>query len=376
MRLLLLLLLLSLGSGFPWVPGELQAQDAVVRVDENVRFEPQGVIVARLQAGTPVRVESRDGPWSRITFEGLVWENSLQLRDGGSFDLIVSAAEGENLRAEPAGAILGRVLSGTLLNEVSRSGGWIRVRRTAWMWSASLQGGEVATTDPAPAAPAPAPVVPPTPAAPAAPATPATPPGPPGPRPSTPVPTTPVPTEVPAETLATDWVRAGPRGSAVLAAPDGDTLGVARQGVELRVTGREGNWARVRMEGWVWLPSTGPADGAPPSDVILRDVTPAGIARDPERYRGRLVTFTVQHISVERAEVIRTDFLEGEPFLLTRSVEADRTFVYLAIPEELLPEVTRLQPLERLVIVGRVRAGAASLTGNPVLDLVEFRRVR
>ena len=373
MRLLLLLLLLSLGSGFPWVPGELQAQDAVVRVDENVRFEPQGVIVALLQAGTPVRVESRDGPWSRITFEGLVWENSLQLRDGGSFDLIVSAAEGENLRAEPAGAILGRVLSGTLLNEVSRSGGWIRVRRTAWMWSASLQGGEVATTDPAPAAPAPAPVVPPTPAAPA---TPATPPGPPGPRPSTPVPTTPVPTEVPAETLATDWVRAGPRGSAVLAAPDGDTLGVARQGVELRVTGREGNWARVRMEGWVWLPSTGPADGAPPSDVILRDVTPAGIARDPERYRGRLVTFAVQHISVERAEVIRTDFLEGEPFLLTRSVEADRTFVYLAIPDELLPEVTRLQPLERLVIVGRVRAGAASLTGNPVLDLVEFRRAR
>jgi hypothetical protein len=367
MRLLLLFVVLSLGSGLPWALGELQAQDAVVRVDENVRFEPQGVIVARLQAGTPVRVESRDGPWSRITFEGLVWENSLQLRDGGSFDLIVSAAEGENLRAEPAGAILGRVLSGTLLNEVSRSGGWIRVRRTAWMWSASLQGGEVAATDPAPAARAPAPVVPPAPA---------TPPGPTGPRPSTPVPTPPVPTEVPAETPATDWVRAGPRGSAVLAAPDGDTLGVARQGVELRVTGREGNWARVRMEGWVWLPSTGAAEGGLPSDVILRDVTPAGIARDPERYRGRLVTFTVQHISVERAEVIRTDFLEGEPFLLTRSVEADRTFVYLAIPDELLPDVMRLQPLERLVIVGRVRAGAASLTGNPVLDLVEFRRVR
>lgn len=363
MHLLLLVVLLPFLWGLLGVPGELRAQEAVVRIDENVRFEPQGVIVARLLAGTPVRVESRDGPWSRITFEGLVWENSLQLRDGGSFDLIVTTAEGENLRAEPAGAILGRLLSGTLLNEVSRGGGWIRVRRTAWMWSASLRADEGGARDPAPAAPTAAPIAPPAPASPRG--------------PTVTRPATPASMEMQAEASDADWVRAGPRGSAVLAAPDGDTLGVAREGVGLRVTGREGNWARVRMEGWVWLPSTGSAEGgAPPSDVILRDVTPAGIAREPERYRGRLVTFTVQHISVERAEAIRTDFLEGEPFLLTRSVEADRTFVYLAIPDELLPEATRLQPLERLEIVGRVRAGAASFTGNPVLDLVEFRRTR
>jgi hypothetical protein len=355
MRHLLLLALVLPFPGLAGMPGQLQAQDAVVRVEENVRFEPQGVIIARLQAGTPVRVESRDGPWSRITFEGMVWENSLQLRDGGSFDLIVSAAEGENLRTEPAGAIVGRLFNGTLLNEVSRGGGWIRVRRTAWMWSASLQ--ETGGGTPAPAAPSPARQTPP------AAATPAPAAAPPGPTP-------------PAAAPASDWVRAGPRGSAVLSAPDGDTLGLARSGAELRVMGREGNWARVRMEGWVWLPSAEATGGEPRSDVILRDVTPAGIAREPERYRGRLVAITVQHISVERAESIRTDFLEGEAFLLTRSVESDRTFVYLAIPDELLAEVRRLQPLERLEVVGRVRAGAAALTGNPVLDLVEFRRVR
>jgi len=337
-------------------PIALQAQGAVVRVDENVRFEPQGLIIGQLQAGAPIRVESTEGPWSRITFEGLVWENSLQLREGGSFDLIVSAEEGENLRAEPGGRIIGRLNGGTLLNEVSRGGGWIRVRRTAWMWSASITAGEgtgaaaaAAPASPPEPAPAPAPTTPT--AAPVAPAA--------------------------GDGAGGDWVRAGDRGAAVLAAPDGDTLIAARPGAELRVMGREGNWARVRVEGWVWLPSTESAAGTGGRpDVILRDVTPAAIARDPERYRGRLVAVTLQHISLERAESVRTDFRVGESFILARSVDGDRLFVYVAFSEEQLQEVQRLQPLERIEVVGRVRTGAAALTGSPVLDLVEFRRLR
>jgi hypothetical protein len=335
------------------VPAVLEAQGAVLRVDENVRFEPQGLIVAQLRAGTPIRVESTDGPWSRITFEGLVWENSLQTRESGSFDLIVSAEEGENLRAEPAGGIIGRLNNGTLLNEVSRGSGWIRVRRTAWMWSASIAAGEGTGAAAAPA-PAAAPAAAPAPAPTAAPAAPAAGAG-----------------------AGGDWVRAGDRGAAVLSAPDGDTLIAARPGAELRVMGREGNWARVRVEGWVWLPSTESAAGAGGRpDVILRDVTPAAIARDPEQYRGRLVAVTLQHISLERAESVRTDFRVGESFILARSVDGDRLFVYVAFSEEQLQDVQRLQPLERIEVVGRVRTGAAALTGNPVLDLVEFRRLR
>ncbi|CAN5758876.1 hypothetical protein BH23GEM11_BH23GEM11_19890 [soil metagenome] len=342
-------------------PVGLEGQGAVLRVEENVRFEPQGLIVGQLQAGTPIRVESTEGPWSRITFEGLVWENSLQLREGGSFDLIVSAAEGENLRAEPAGRIVGRLNSGTLLNEVSRESGWIRVRRTAWMWSASITAGEGAgaAADQAPAAPTPPrtePAPSPAPTAPTAPTAPAT---------------------APAAGDAGDWVRAGDRGSVLLSAPDGDTMVVARQGAELRVTGREGNWARVRIDGWVWLPSTESAAGTGGRpDVILRDVTPAMIAREPERYRGRLVSVALQHISLEEAESVRTDFRVGEAFILARSVDGDRMFVYVAFSDEQRQEVQRLQPLERIEVVGRVRTGAAALTGNPVLDLVEFRRMR
>ncbi len=335
------------------IPPVLAAQatsgQATLRVDENVRFEPQGIIVARLQAGTPVRIEGVEGPWSRVTFEGVVWERSLQRRDGGSFDLIVSEEEGENLRAEPAGRILGRLNQGTLLNEVSREGGWIRVRRTAWMWSASLSGGGEA---PAPT-PAPAPTRTPERATPA-----------------------PPPTAPPGD-AGQEWIRAGSRGAPLLLAPDGDTVATTRGGAELRVLGREGNWARVRMEGWVWLPgteTTAGTEGRP--DVVLRDVGVGDLSREPERYRGRLVAFQLQFISLERAEAVRTDFLEGEPFLLARSTDPSRSFVYLAVTEENLAEVRRLQPLERIEVVGRVRAGAAALTGNPVLDLVEFRRVR
>jgi hypothetical protein len=341
------------------LPAGLSGQQATLSVDENIRFEPQGVIVARLVAGTPVQVLERQGAWSRITFRGTIWEASLQQRDGGSFDLIVAADEGENLRAAPGGRIIGRLNQGTLLNEAGREPGWIHVERTAWIWNASLTAAGAGGTEPAA-----------TPAASPAERTPAA--------PSQVSRTPPQSTPPPAAAAEENWVRAGTRGSAVRTAPDGDTVAVARGGTELRVTGREGNWARVRIEGWVWLPSTeaaGTGDGAS-EGVILGDATVMELMREPERFRGRMVSLTLQYISLERAEAVRTDFLEGEPFLLLRSTEADRSFVYVAVPPEQLAAVSGLQALERLQIVGRVRTGAAALTGNPVLELVEFTRLR
>jgi hypothetical protein len=360
----LLVLLAALGTwggltGDGAVPLEAQAAGAsagtpaTLRVDENIRFEPQGVIVARLVAGTPVRVVERAGQWSRVTFTGTVWEASLQRRTGGSFDLIVSAEEGENLRSGASGSILGRLNPGTLLNERGREPGWIHVERTAWIWHASLQMGQVGETPPA---------------APAIPETPSQPQG--GGAQPTPA--------APPSGAADAWVRAGPRGAGVVAIPDGDTLALAREGAELRVLGREGNWARVRLEGWVWLPSTAASEGegAGATDAVLDGVDPRELARDPERYRGRLVRIPLQFISLERAEAIRSDFMEGEPFLLLRSMDGERTFVYAAVPPELQEAARGLQPLERVEVMGRVRSGAAALTGNPVLELVEFRRIR
>jgi hypothetical protein len=89
-----------------------------------------------------------------------------------------------------------------------------------------------------------------------------------------------------------------------------------------------------------------------------------------------VVSWELQFISLERAEKVRTDFFEGEPFLLTRHGGPDGPFVYVAIPADRAGEMQGLVPLERLRVTGRVRTGASALTGTPIIDLVALERVR
>jgi hypothetical protein len=309
-----------------------QAREAVVSVQENLRAEPNGVVVAVLDPGTALTVVREQGRWVEVVLEGWVWEASLRTRDGGSYDLQVGVGEGENLRARPNGEVLGRLEEGMLLQEVERTPGWIRVRRQAWMWAPSVEF----RSGPAPTA---------------------------GEGVSRP----------PPGTGTSSVFRAG-RGSPVFSAPDGDTLTVLRPGTELAVVARQGNWARVRLEGWVWLPQGAVAEeeeaGEAPLTLTLEDVLGS-----PEATRGRLVTWELQFVSLEEAEAVRTDFYEGEPFLLTRPVGEDATrFVYVAIPPEQMGAAGGLTPLERITVVGRVRTGSSTLTGAPILDLVEMRR--
>ena len=99
------------------------------------------------------------------------------------------------------------------------------------------------------------------------------------------------------------------------------------------------------------------------------------VVANPTAYDGRIVTWTLQFVSLEAAEAIRTDFYEGEPFLLTRPTDGRNTrFVYVAVPPESLGQAGGLTPLEEITVVGRLRTGSSSLTGSPVLDLVELRR--
>lgn len=299
-------------------------------MEENLRAEPNGVVVAVVQPGTAMGLVREQGNWVEVILEGWVWEASLQVRDGGSFDFQVSADGGENLRARPSGQILARLEEGTLLVELDRTPGWIRVRRQAWMWkpSVELRGGAAA---PAPSATRPAP-----------------------------------------SALAGAF-RAG-RASPVLTSPDGDTLTVLRPGTELAVLARQGNWARVRMEGWVWIPP-GEGEAVEEGGEASLSLTLAEVTSNPGAHDGRLVTWELQFVSLEEAEAVRTDFYEGEPFLLTRPQgEFSTRFVYVAIPPEEMAAARGLTPLERITVVGRIRTGASSLTGAPILDLVELRR--
>jgi hypothetical protein len=333
-------------------PGEGVAQsEARVGVTENFRQEPNGVVLARVSPDTRVTVRDRRGGWTQVDLEGWMWVPSLQVSAEPGFELVVSASGGENLRAAPSGDVLATLEEGTLLEELGREPGWAHVRRTGWIWSASLRSVAVAgsasgqTGSPGAAASS----------------------------------------GSASSAGASDATLARQPGGfatlgqsvAILTAPGGDTLAVTRSGGDAQLLGREGNWVRVRVDGWAWMPSTAPSAAAPseapPSDSSAA-LTPALLASEGDRHVGRVVEWTLQFISLERAEAVRTDFFEGEAFLLTRFGGAGGAFVYVAIPPNLVSQVDGLAPLEVLRVTGRVRKAAADLTGSPILDLVSLER--
>ena len=340
----------SIGMGLPsaklWlaiflsalVAEQAQAQNrATVLVEENLRAEPQGVILGRLLVGSTFPVLQLQGRWAQIDLQGWIWTRSVQVTDRLGFDLTVSLAPHENLRADPSGTVVGRLVQGTLLERLEDTPGWTRVRRVAWVWAPSLDLLEVGVPGAVPASS-----------------------GPPG------------------GVGESDWWRSGSRGAPILAGPDGDTLAQLSPGTDLEVLARQGNWVRVRLEGWSWAPLGEQADSVGPgvlSEMAAEEVTAEEVTQNPDAYRGQVVDWELQFISSEQAERVRTDFYEGEPFLLTRSTGPERTFVYVVIPPERLAEVEGLIPLERIRVVGRIRTGAAALTGNPILDLLELTRL-
>jgi hypothetical protein len=332
-------------------PGDASAQGtATVRVEENFRREPNGVVLARVDPGTPLEVLSSSGNWTEVVLEGWVWLQSLQTSQDAGFDVVVSAEGGENLRSGPSGTILGRLEEGALLTELEREPAWVRALRTGWIWTASLTqqaatGPSSPSSDPASGStgsPATDPSV--------------------GARPTARSPS--------------GYATLGAVGGPILAAPDGDTVALAAPASDVEVLRREGSWARVRVEGWMWLPEVG--QGAEPIDEIPETVAlePDDLRLAPGAHAGRVVQWDLQFISLERAEAVRTDFFEGEPFLLARYGGASGPFVYVAVPSDRLTEVDGLVPLERISVTGRVRTGASALTSAPIVDLIAIERLR
>jgi hypothetical protein len=322
--------LLLIFTGTQGAPGQ---ERATLRLEENLRAEPQGVVLGRLAAGSSfTALEARDS-WVRVEVQGWIWTPSVRTTDRMGFDLTVSLAPGENLRAEPRGAIVGQLLEGALLERLESVPGWTRVRRCGLGLGAFRDPYSHGPPHEGRGSPSSA-----------------------------------------AREPEGRWWRSGPDGASILSGPDGDTLARIRPGTELSVLAREGNWVRVRLEGWSWAPTAADPDSA--VTVSLSEITLPEVLREPEAHRGRVVAWELQFVSLERAERIRADFFEGEPFLLMRDPPPGNTFVYVAVPPERLGEVEGLVPLERMRIVGRIRTGAAALTGNPILELLELTRLR
>ncbi len=305
---------------------QAQATGRVRVAQENFRKEPNGTQLATVLQGTEFPVLAERGSWAQVQLQGWIWAPSVAQTSREGFELTVNVAGGENLRASPSGqaAIKARLLQGCLLERVDASGNWVQVQRSGWLWRASL---DISGSVPAAGA---------------------------GEQ------------ETDLQSLLT-----ARSPLAVYATPDGDTIATFEPGAQAQVLGRTGDWIRIRVDGWVY----GPA--ALDSAVDLADtggITPAQLRADPGRYRGALVRWRVQFISLRRAERSRADFQEGEPFIHARGPAGDAGFVYLAVPEELLSIAETLEPLEYVTVVGRVRTGRSSLLGSPVIDLTDIER--
>lgn len=320
----------------------LAGQGAAVAVaEENFRAEPGGEILAELLKGTLLSPGEERGQWRQVTLEAWIWGRSVREQQG-ELDLIVNAS-GENLRASPNGERLGRARGGMRLERLETRDGWVRARRTGWIWAPSLEvlaGGD-------PVAGAPVRTVEPSPAPASA-------------------------SAVPAPVRREREFAAVSDAALLLDQPGGDTIAGLQPGSSVEVLARQGDWSRVRIEGWMLRGSLASTEGE--SAPVLVDLSRDSLAAAPDRYRGRLVEWTVQFIALQEAERFRTDFVPGEPFMLTRGPGEDPGFIYVAVPEERRAEVERLSPLQRVRILGRIRTARSALTGAPVLDLLEITR--
>ncbi|MBI4408740.1 MAG: hypothetical protein HY561_03470 [Gemmatimonadetes bacterium] len=316
------------------LPVLLHAQDST-----SLHAAPDGVRLAAVLDAAGLTTGARRGDWRELTVEGWIWAASVRPEARDGYDLLVVPVGGENLRAQPNGRVIARLRQGMLLDRLAEQGPWLRVRRTGWVRERPGTAAKAAPSDPQAAATS-------------APSAPALPPGSTGPAAG-----------------ARGWARAGQGGAALLGRPRGDTLALIRPLGTLEVITREANWARVRLEGWVWAPAL----AAPADSAVLRHIAAATVMANPDRFQGRLLEWPLQFIALERAEKIRTDFYEGEPFILTRGPADETGFVYLAVPPHLLDQARRLTPLQRVLVLGRVRTAKSPIMGAPVLDLVELK---
>jgi len=312
--------------------GPLHAQSVRVTVpEENFRKEPQATSANRLATvleGTILAVQERRGRWVLGTLEGWIWSASVESTDRDGFDLVVTRTGGENLRrsADAEAARAAVLMQGMLLDSLGVQGDWIRVRRAAWVWAASTS-----ETDEGP------------PTAIAA------------------ADSSPAPRPLPERLVV------GSSGTGLLVSPEGDTAAVLGPGTDMEVLARQGGWTRVRLEGWVWEPSTMAPDSAGAAGFSVAD-----LRNNPEQFRGRRVEWTLRYVALQRAEAVRKDFYEGEPYFLASPPSRTRELVYVAVPPELVPAVEALAPLQTVDVVARVRTGR-SQTGVPILDLIALR---
>jgi hypothetical protein len=140
-------------------------------------------------------------------------------------------------------------------------------------------------------------------------------------------------------------------------------VGQLAKGATVDVIARDRDWVRVRLEGWVRESDLTVADST------LRPLSAADIRSDPAGSRGKLVQWHVEAVALQTADPLRTGLQPGEQYLLALGPGPEKTLVYLAVPESLLPVARTLPAMAPVTITARVRDGRSEPAGVPILDL-------
>lgn len=305
--------------------------------------DPGGVRLVTLNRNTQVSVVRTRNDWAEVTIEGWIWSRSLggTTRDG--FNLAVTAESGENVRAQPDGQIIGRAVFGALFDRVRAEGGWTRVRRTGWVAASALPA---AVTAPRPPPPPP----PPPPAA---------------------TPIRPAPTAVDSGPRRPSAPSDDPnpvtglvRGTGISVVPGGERFAEFTAPADGRVIGRQGDWVRVRLEGWVRA-----ADLANPRDADVPRITAEDLRLNPDRFVGQTVDWRLQFLAVLVADELRPELPPGAPFLLTRGPLPEAGFVYVIVTAAQAERFRQMSPLDEFEARAIIRAPRTRYLPNPVIEL-------
>jgi hypothetical protein len=320
------------------VPLAAQTRARVVPAGEWFYQAAAGKRLAQLEAGAVVDQGSAQNDWVQVTLDGWIFKSSLGPTSVSGFDLAVTKAPSENLRATPAGDVVAHLVIGFALDKVGEQDRWVHVRRQGWMRRAALQPVTAAA---APAPPSRSGASPP-------------------PRPG--------PARLDTGSAAVDPSRVqASRSTTVFRAPDGAADGTLASGAPLTVLGRTGEWTRVQLEGWV---KTADLQSAPAG--VLIGVSAAELRAEPDRYVGQTLRWTLQIIALRTADDLRPDIPDGAIYLLARGPVPERSFVYVIVPEANRAAVEALPPLATVQVTARVRTGRSRFVGNPVVDLVSL----
>ncbi len=306
----------------------------------GLRKTPTSGEVATILKGAELVPGRTDGDWREVTVEGWVYTSSTGTTNRDGFDITITATGGENLRREANGSVIARLRTGAGLARLGTQGGWTRVRRTGWIPRKALESASTPAARTPSAAAAQRPAA--TEQRPAA------------------------TTEQPAANTPNGRA-AVLRATSLAVTPDGEEAGTLKPGATAEVLARNGDWVRVRLEGWMHA-----ADLGPVATEARQGVSVAQVRADPARYIGQLLDWTVQFISIQTADELRPEIPVGRKYLLTRGPLPEPGFVYVIVTAEQLRRFEGAEPLEEFTLRGRLRATSTKYLPTPVVELVQI----